>query len=208
MREHGGPARRAIPMPTDKPPEFFMDWLFKRIEPDPNSGCWLWTGKASKEGYGIMNRDGFSDIKAHRLSYWLYKGEIPHGMVIDHKCRTPACVNPDHLEPVTQAENVMRGNSLPARNKMKTHCLRGHEFLEENRKADGARGCLTCSRYRRRRASGWVDLDLKEARLLLALCGGGGAIRPSDLTGNDALALLERLRAYVKCDGSSADTDT
>ncbi len=72
------------------------------------SGCWLWTGVRTTEGYGQVWRDGRMRM-AHREVYELLRGPIDHGLVLDHLCRTPACVNPDHVEPVTQAENVQRG---------------------------------------------------------------------------------------------------
>lgn len=84
---------------------------------------------------------------AHRLSYTLAYGSIPEGLVIDHLCRTPVCVRPDHLEAVTQQENMRRGPGA------KTHCKRGHEFNEVNtyvRKDTGARFCRPCKNIRRR----------------------------------------------------------
>ena len=85
-------------------------------EPDPNAliyfwgqvdktdSCWLWTGHLDRNGYGkVGNR------LAHRMAYTMVKGVIPEGLSLDHLCRVHNCVNPDHLEPVTHAENVRRG---------------------------------------------------------------------------------------------------
>lgn len=71
-------------------------------------GCWLWMGTVDRDGYGrlMVNRVRWG---AHRLTYVAYKGPIETGMVIDHLCRVPNCVNPDHLEAVTTRENVLRG---------------------------------------------------------------------------------------------------
>jgi hypothetical protein len=83
-------------------------------------------------GYGhIGTRDG-GHVQAHRLSYEIHKGPIPDGLVIDHLCRVRACVNPEHLEPVTHHENIARGISRISENMVKTHCMRGHPFNEKN----------------------------------------------------------------------------
>ena len=74
---------------------------------DPQTGCWEWTG-AMRGGYGVLHQGGAS-VAAHRVIYERYRGSISPGLDIDHLCRNPSCVNPDHLEPVTRAENVRRG---------------------------------------------------------------------------------------------------
>lgn len=75
--------------------------------------CWLWQGYCNEHGYGsIANEDGRLEY-AHRLAWKLLRGEIPDGLVLDHLCRTPPCINPWHLDPVTQAENIRR--SMPYR---------------------------------------------------------------------------------------------
>lgn len=80
-----------------------------RYTVDPDTGCWLWGGARSGLGYGIIRR-GKTQF-AHRWMYVQHRGPIPEGLALDHLCHTPPCVNPDHLEPVTNAENLRRGNS-------------------------------------------------------------------------------------------------
>lgn len=121
----------------------------KRFRKTP--GCWLWEGWKNKEGYGYMCvTDGGRrrPFGAHRLSWAIYRGPIADGMVIDHLCRNRACVNPDHMEVVANAENVRRGVSIFAENRRKTHCKRGHAFDTDNTRLfpDGHRACKACER--------------------------------------------------------------
>lgn len=73
--------------------------------------CWIWQRTTDARGYGGTSADGNRHVKAHRVYYERANGPIPEGFVIDHLCRVPACVNPAHLEPVTNAENVQRGDT-------------------------------------------------------------------------------------------------
>jgi hypothetical protein len=127
--------------------------LFDRVERIPESGCWIWMGYIAKNGYGQIGI-GYKLDLTHRVSYVLHKGEIPKGLVIDHLCDVRCCINPDHLEAVTNGENISRtykrGKKTHWR-KQQTHCKRGHEFTEENtRKSNGRRHCRECSRMRKR----------------------------------------------------------
>lgn len=114
---------------------------------DKTETCWIWTGATHPFGHGHIKVDG--EVKnAHRVSYEIAYGPIPDGLHIDHLCRNPGCVRPDHLEPVTPIENVMRGESGHAVNARKTHCVRGHEFTPENTYEWGStRACRTCRKF-------------------------------------------------------------
>lgn len=117
-------------------------------------GCWTWTGAGSggSDPYGVT-WDGERRVKAHRLTYEAAYGPIGEGLVLDHLCRTHLCVNPTHLEPVTNAENVMRGNAPGPLATRTNRCKRGHEYTPENTKnrSDGYRECRTCMREASRR---------------------------------------------------------
>lgn len=115
------------------------------------SGCWLWTACCFTDGYPAFSFQGRS-VRAHRHAYEQTYGEIPAGLVIDHLCRNHQCVNPAHLEAVTQRENIMRGvgpAKIGAFYAAKTHCPRGHEYSEENTlRRNGQRQCRACNRLR------------------------------------------------------------
>ena len=107
--------------------------------------CWEWTGCRSPRGYGRFRWDQGRGDAAHRYAYERFLGPIPDGLVIDHLCRNPGCVNPGHLEAVTQRENVLRGVGLFAQQARRTHCPRGHIYAGDNvRVQGGSRVCLTC----------------------------------------------------------------
>lgn len=115
---------------------------------DKTDTCWLWTaGVGGRGGYGRFWISGHSEF-AHRFSYELARGPIPEGLTLDHLCRNTKCVNPDHLEPVTLVENIMRGDGFSAKNARKTHCVNGHPFAGDNLivTSKGRRACRTCGR--------------------------------------------------------------
>src|SRR5690349_9784178 len=87
----------------------------------------------------------------HRVAYERLVGPIPDGLALDHLCRVRHCINPDHLEPVTWRENILRGASEVARLAARTACSKGHEFTPENTRINnGARACRRCDRENKR----------------------------------------------------------
>jgi hypothetical protein len=123
-----------------------------KIQPGP-SDCWQWIGSLMPNGYGRFKGEAKLPVLAHRWSYEYHVGPIPDGLVIDHLCRNRGCVNPWHMEPVTQKENLRRGIHY---NAVKTHCPKGHAF---DAVWGGKRKCRTCQaetdrrRYARRRGA-------------------------------------------------------
>lgn len=107
----------------------------------PSPLCWVWTGTKTQKGYGVFTHER-KNVFVHRYSYERFTGKIPEGLTIDHLCRNPLCVNPDHLEPVTLAENTRRMRSGIV------ICKRGHPFTPENTDVDkrGYRTCKQCHR--------------------------------------------------------------
>jgi len=129
-----------------------IERFFRYCLPEPNSGCWLWMGTVDSKGYGNMRvgntKTGRGLVRTHRFSYELHKGPIPNDLCLDHLCRVRSCCNPNHLEPVTLRENILRGEALSARRARQTHCKNGHEFTPENTRlsAKGERVCRICYR--------------------------------------------------------------
>ena len=120
--------------------------------------CWEWGGGVVSSGYGRVGIDGKRKL-VHRVAYESIIGPIPDGLQIDHLCRNILCYNPEHLEAVTQKENLRRGDN---HNRKKTHCPRGHPYSSDNLMSGTRRGggkrrrckeCnkLVCRRYYHRR---------------------------------------------------------
>jgi hypothetical protein len=129
-----------------------IDIFDKRVIPEPNSGCWLWTG-AENQGYGRVYKWRGRSQMAHRVAYEHAHGPIPAGLHLDHLCRNTYCVNPDHLEPVTCAENIKRGNT-GINNRSKDRCPQGHPYDAENTGVTFSKGawvrfCISCRIQRR-----------------------------------------------------------
>jgi hypothetical protein len=115
------------------------------------SGCFEWIASLNNTGYGTFAIGGGRSTVAHRWSYEYHVGPIPDGLHLDHLCRNRRCVNPDHLEPVTISENLLRGIGVGQSNTTKTHCPAGHSYTEDNTYYAPSRlnrMCRTCRRNR------------------------------------------------------------
>lgn len=126
-------------------PRPIADRFWPKVE--KTDACWLWKGAKTPFGHGRFNVDRRAR-PAHRVAYELVVGPIPAGLEIDHLCRTPSCVNPAHLEPVTSAENTRRGMNRSAVTKRTGVCQRGHVLFEVGVRVyrNGSRGCRECIR--------------------------------------------------------------
>jgi hypothetical protein len=128
-------------------------WMKLAVNMD--GGCWTWTASGSN-GYGRF-QVGRGSRQAHRIAYEALVGPIPAGLQLDHLCRNRGCCNPAHLEPVTQQENIRRGENGKARGiqqRAKTTCPAGHPYSGENLlvRCTGKRACRTCERGQPRRS--------------------------------------------------------
>ena len=119
------------------------DRFWARVDRRSDDECWEWTGSRTSHGYGSMSVGG-RNRGAHRIAYEIHYGPIPPGLVTDHLCRVRHCVNPAHMEIVTNRENVIRGTVCVPR----THCARGHRLDDDNTGTDrhGRRRCLACKK--------------------------------------------------------------
>jgi len=126
------------------------DRFWEKVRKSADSGCWEWTASKFREGYGKFKMDGRS-VGAHRWAYEHLRGPIPPELVCDHLCRNPGCVNPAHIELVTQKENILRGVGITAQNACKTTCKNGHPLLA----AGNRRKCPTCH-------TAWLEVHQEE----------------------------------------------
>lgn len=139
------------------------------IQPEPLTGCWLWSDVGRRYGYARVTHQG-RRAYAHRVVWELLVGPIEDGKELDHLCRVTCCVNPSHLDPVVHSVNWHRGSGPAAlandvaRRRARTHCLNGHPFAGENLqiRKDGARECRTCQR---RRLRDWARANRKRRTL-------------------------------------------
>lgn len=124
-----------------------LERFMEKIDfPSVFSDCWYWNRSPNSYGYGqFWLKNLGRSVAAHRVAYVLAYGDVPPGTEIDHLCRVRHCVNPLHLEAVTQAENNRRSNSMSAVNARKTHCKNGHPFDSGHMKIiKNGRCCWTC----------------------------------------------------------------
>lgn len=131
--------------------------------------CRLWICRCDKDGYGQMKHRGKTE-RAARVAFVIFRGPIPDGKILDHLCRRRPCVNEWHLEPVTDRENLLRGETEAARKAAQTHCINGHAFTRENTYAYSGkrRMCRACAikRTQERRARNGLHRNSQQGQRL------------------------------------------
>ncbi len=131
--------------------------FWAHVDKSGPGGCWIWKAAKSIGGYGRFRTGSLANKTrrheyAHRVAYQLCVGPIPGELQLDHLCRVRACVRPDHLEPVSCRENLLRGDTITAACAAKTHCPMGHAYAGANLLvwSDGQRRCRECRRATKR----------------------------------------------------------
>ncbi len=144
----------ANPVLTDKD----LNRLWSKVVKGPNENdCWSWTGALSQAGYAYLHIGGRKGKRflVHRILYELLIGPIPENKELHHLCENPYCVRPDHQEPVSRHDHLLKGKTIIAHSAAVTHCPRGHPYdMFNTRFYRNWRVCRTCSnirRFRRRR---------------------------------------------------------
>lgn len=128
-RESRTYTRQAGSRPPGRPPRPAIDRFTDQYAIDEATGCWLWTSAKDRDGYGTFFEGRGLEQRAHRFAYKHFVRPVPKGLVLDHLCSVKHCVNPEHLEAVTNRENILRGRRPLGE---RTHCKHGHEFTPEN----------------------------------------------------------------------------
>ena len=138
---------------TEQQVEKLKNRFYSKV--NKTESCWLWTRGLDGNGYGSFGIGTGKCYSAHRVSLWLdgrlesYTAKKDKSDYVDHICRVPTCVNPEHLRVVTHKVNILENSlSVTAINANKTHCNHGHEFTPENtyyRKENNCRYCKKCS---------------------------------------------------------------
>jgi hypothetical protein len=135
------PHRKGTKMPKTR-----IDLFMDKIRIDSTTNCWIWIGHVNKvSGYGQF-WNGEKVVGAHVFSFVTFNHPLPAGLEPDHLCRVRRCVNPKHLEAVTRRENLLRGDTIPARKAAQTSCKNGHPLSGDNlyRAKNGTRQCRIC----------------------------------------------------------------
>lgn len=200
-----GDATMARPIPTPIPDDVKARFWAKVDMRGPDD-CWNWQASRNR-GYGRFCIGHQKMVPAHRFSFVLAGGCLPETLVIDHLCRNPSCVNPRHMEPVSNGENVRRGvagKNGVERGLATTHCPRGHEYTADNTYLNrkGHRGCRTCGIQRnrdRRRSAGLKGIASGEAHGMAKFTNEQvAAIRASTLSSRAAARLYGISDSYVR----------
>lgn len=137
----------------------FASYIRKEPAPEGIVGeCWIWT-KRIVDGYGGIWDSG-RDRLAHIVSYEHFVGPVPEGKELDHLCRRRACINPEHLEPVSHKENVLRGQAPTIVAHITKRCMNGLHKLEGDNVIHTSDGFVTCRACRKAAQRAWYERKL------------------------------------------------
>jgi len=201
-------------------PEWLVQQLRDRREITPE-GCWLWPAYINPDGYGVVmytahREDGTAyrpQLMVHRLAYMRFVADLDDDQQVDHTCHDPAvclarkkdclhrrCYNPDHLEPVAGAVNLMRSGNFTAVNAAKTHCDNNHLFDERNTyiAADGSRSCRECKRLWSANARAVVQLLPWTGEPRCRACGTDISHRPAQARFCELCTPVTRVREAAR----------
>lgn len=137
-----------------RPPQPIKERFMSKVDLDIVPGCWIWKGSfGGHEGKHAYGRFYYMDknVMAHRFAYeFISLRKIPENYDVDHLCKNPRCVNPEHLQSLSKRDNTFRSNNPMAINARKTHCINGHELTGKDLyiAKNGTRKCYACIKIR------------------------------------------------------------
>ena len=125
------------------------------VKVERTQSCWIWHGATNQKGYGRFYYEGRT-IPAHHFALWQAGRTVPPSLTVDHLCRNPSCVNPEHMEVVSNRENILRGVGPTATNARKTECVNGHDIANAKAYFKSGRGFTrVCLEYSRLSCAAW-----------------------------------------------------
>lgn len=120
----------------------------RRAVEHPETGCWVWHGWTSPDGYGLIDLPTRRAVRMHRHTFATFRAPIGEGLVLDHLCRNRACCNPWHLDPISAAENTRRGARATGICRNGLHAMEGENVIVRTRDGLPRYECRACKEAR------------------------------------------------------------